>query len=677
LADHRFLRSDLERCSAIPGRVRWQINNYEPNEDFFLELKRILETESGIRDVTTNFKTRRILVLYDTGLDIGWLETVILESQGPRCEVLIPETEGPENIPWQNLAASFLHSPQARQGTLLSFGAALLSAIRIYALGSALNGILRTATVSPLALLAPAVLTNLAVVIVGTTLHIKLKKAGRHKFKQYGLEQEKQIRLAISNRLLHADLSALESQSKTDLANSIRTNLGQIERGFDGASELIDISANTAVLITLFLSLAPKTVWLPVLAIAAMGSVVHKSYKDTLRQYDKADRSRNESDRVLTEMTEGLATVKSYGLEEHFLTRVAAAAGEREIVVSKSANRTISYPLEMELITLLGDSAVTVMTGLTLAAGAITPGTHLILMLVAGHLFFPFSNIGQPLDSINRGIGSHRILKDICSLPLEKQSSEFALSEVAGPLDIEFRDVNFTYPGGRGPTLTNINLQIREGKIVGVVGESGSGKSTLVRLLQRFYTPAQGNITIAGNDIQEMDHIILRSLFACVDQRSYLFEGSIQYNIGLGSEKAGLLDIENAAKSASIHSFVDALPDKYNTQIGVNGSKLSDGQRQRILLARSFLRGAPVLVLDEGTANLDMATEQEILSNIKAHMLGHTVIVVAHHLPAIQDADTIVVMKAGKIVEIGDHNSLVAKNGAYLALLNSKDWNAA
>lgn len=673
MTKHQILQATFERRSVIPGRVRWQINSFPQDAGLYVELEKQLKIEIGVTRAHANPRTGRLLVLHDYRSNIEQLETVISMIVAPTVDILEIEEVEPVANQWPDLRHNFIHSPNARKSSMLFVGAASLSALRIVAMGFATNALWRAPILSFPALLVSPLGINLAVMIGTTLLHKKLKKASREMFKQHGLDQERQIRLAIGHRLLHADLGALESQSTTDLSNSIRTNLGQIERGFDGAAELMNITANTAILANVFLFIAPRLSWLPMLTIAAMGVVVRRSYKDIQRQSDETDKSRNDSDRVLTEMTEGLPTVKSYGLEKHFLRKIVEHTSARNVTIQKASRRTINYPLQLETVTLFGLSAVTLVAGLSVVAGTMSPGTHIILMSVAGYMFYPFSNMGPPLDSINRGMASYHILKEIAALPIEKPSNVAVFSKLKGHRDVEFQNVNFTYPEGRGPTLVDMNLKMEEGKVIGIVGESGSGKSTLIKLLQRFYAPAHGTICIGGVDIQEIGHRDLRSMFACIDQRSFLFEGSLKYNIGLGRENAGQEEIETAAKSAGIHTFINSLPEKYATQIGAKGSKLSDGQRQRVLLARCFLRDAPFLVLDEGTANLDIATEREILSNIKTHMPGHTVIVIAHRLPTIEDADVIVVLKGGRIVEKGNHRSLVQKNGAYQALLSGKN----
>lgn len=644
--------------------------------DTIHSLRETLTAAPGVLKVELNPRTQRVLVFFDRTTDVDALERIIVDTLSNGS----PDTSDQATVgtlseiyPWPELTERWAKSPEAQLGALLTAGSAAFSATRIFTLGGALNGILKGGLPTGRALLGGAVGFNLVAMVISTLLHTELKRKSRDTLRQLGSRLEVEMRMAVANRLMHAELSELDAHSISEIANSIHANLGQIERGFDGASELIDISANTVVLTAMFLALAPHLVWMPLLALGAMASVVHGSYRDMQVQYEAANQSRNASDRMLTELVDGLSTVKSYGLEKRFLADIRHTAASHQQISVEASRRAVNYPLKMELITLLGVSAVALGAGVSLAAGTMNPGTHLVLMMVAGHLFYPFSNLGQPLDSVTRGITAYRSLGRICQIPMEKDDTSSPDTAITLKSGIEFKNVNFAYPGGRGPALRDVNLSIPKGTVVGIVGESGSGKSTLVKLLQRFYDPADGAVLIDGVDIRQTNRASLRGLFACVDQRSYLFEGTVIHNIGLGHAEADLDAIENAASVARIHDFTASLPEGYGTHIGVRGAKLSDGQRQRILIARSLLRQSPVLVLDEGTANLDATTEREILTSMKKHMAGRTVIVVAHRLTAVKNADMIVVMSQGRVVETGTHASLVRKNGAYRALLNSQN----
>jgi ATP-binding cassette subfamily B protein len=236
---------------------------------------------------------------------------------------------------------------------------------------------------------------------------------------------------------------------------------------------------------------------------------------------------------------------------------------------------------------------------------------------------------------------------------------------------VSFHGVQLAFDGGR-PVLNDFNLEVPAGRSIGVVGASGSGKSSLVRLLLRLCQPDAGSITLNCIPIDALPLARLRSIIAVVPQDFVLFNSTIAANIGLGLEGATPFEIENAARLAGLHGFISALPYGYDTTIGERGLRLSGGERQRIAIARAILKDPLVYVFDEATSMLDGPTERAILQNIKAISAGRTTITIAHRLTAIQHADEIAVLAEGRIVERGDHASLLARGGTYAAMWHAQ-----
>jgi ATP-binding cassette subfamily B protein len=480
--------------------------------------------------------------------------------------------------------------------------------------------------------------------------------------------------MRTASTLARADFAALERMSVTVVSNTVRGNLADIERGFDGSGELVYIAANTVVLISAFLVLAPSLVWIPILALVAMAFEARRGYLPIQRRYLAAGKARNLADRELTELVDGLATVRSFGLEQWKLAKVEAAARSYEGASSEAARVAMRNPLRLEFITLLGVSAVTIGAGIVLANGGMSTGTHLVLMMIAGHLFFPFSTLGPSLDSANRGLVADRALTEVSSIPVEKDPSRPVPVPAGAPaVDIAMEGVDFRYPTGRSLALRKASIRIPARSFVGIVGSSGSGKSTIMKLLLRFYDSTDGVIRIDGTDIRRFDRTQLRALFTTIDQQSFVFEDTIAHNIGVGQADADEAFVRAAARAASFAEFAESLPDRYAADVGARGSKLSDGQRQRLLLARALLRPAPVLILDEATSNIDATTEKVVLSNIRALAADRTMIVIAHRLAAVRAADTIFVLDGGRVTESGSHDELVKRrDGRYRALWDSQ-----
>ena len=227
---------------------------------------------------------------------------------------------------------------------------------------------------------------------------------------------------------------------------------------------------------------------------------------------------------------------------------------------------------------------------------------------------------------------------------------------------IEFKDVSFQY--GDKAVLKNLNIQIRRGQVMALVGESGSGKSTIINLLMRFFDATSGQITIGGTPIEDIDLNDLRQNIAMVSQDVFLFNDSVAYNIRTG-DMTQSKEVAAVSRSANAHNFIERLDDKYETRVGDRGNLFSGGEKQRISIARAFYKDAPLLILDEATSALDSISEIEVQKGLDLLMKGRTAIVIAHRLSTITNADIILVLKDGKIVEQGSHKDLLLLAGEY------------
>jgi subfamily B ATP-binding cassette protein MsbA len=228
--------------------------------------------------------------------------------------------------------------------------------------------------------------------------------------------------------------------------------------------------------------------------------------------------------------------------------------------------------------------------------------------------------------------------------------------------------VTFQYESSDAPAVTGVDLAVAAGEVVALVGSSGSGKTTLVSLVPRFYEPSEGGLYIDGHDIREYTLQSLRAQIGMVSQSTVLFDETIQYNIAYGRSDASQADIIEAAKAAYAHDFIQRLPNGYETFIGENGVKLSGGERQRLAIARAILRDSPLLILDEATSALDSESERIVQLALTNLMKNRTTLVIAHRLSTIQNADRIVVLNRGRIVEVGSHQDLLRRDGFYKRL---------
>jgi ATP-binding cassette, subfamily B, bacterial len=233
---------------------------------------------------------------------------------------------------------------------------------------------------------------------------------------------------------------------------------------------------------------------------------------------------------------------------------------------------------------------------------------------------------------------------------------------------IDFEAVRFHYPDAPRPALEDFSMEIRPGETVALVGHSGAGKSTIGRLLLRFYDPGAGRIAVDGCDLREIAVDSLRENVAVLLQETLVFDGTVRENIAYGRAGASDREIEAAARLADAHEFVTVLPQGYDTPIGQKGRLLSGGQRQRIAIARALIRDAPILVLDEPTTGLDLESSRRVLEPLRRLMLGRTTLVISHNLMTVRDADAIVVLDRGRVLDRGTHHELVARGGIYARL---------
>ena len=370
---------------------------------------------------------------------------------------------------------------------------------------------------------------------------------------------------------------------------------------------------------------------------------------------------------VASETITGHEEVKSFGGEEYEIDRFNDASdNNRKQNLKLEATNSIASPL----VQLFVSAALALITWLALDASIVsnmTPGTFIAFFSAAGMLAKPVRQLSEINSQIQKGLAAAEDIFSQLDEKAERNDGTYTSEAVKG--DITFTNLNFSYDTGEGGnTLEDINLTINQGETVAFVGKSGAGKTTLMSLLPRFYDGYEGDISIDDKSISEYEITNLRSHISLVSQNVTLFNDTIANNINYGSAEFDLNKIKEAAKKANADSFIELMADGYDTQTGDDGVLLSGGQRLRIAIARAILKDAPILILDEATSALDSESENYIQEALVELSRNKTTLVIAHRLSTIETADKIVVLDQGKIVEVGDHTSLIQNDDHYAEL---------
>jgi ATP-binding cassette, subfamily B, bacterial MsbA len=412
--------------------------------------------------------------------------------------------------------------------------------------------------------------------------------------------------------------------------------------------------ANSWQLSVLFLIATPLITW-----------IVRYTSKRLQTLSSNVQKAMGQVTHVAEEAIEGYKVIRTFGGEEYERKKFTQATElnqhrEMKIIVTDTIGSSI-----VQLLAAIPISCILFLA--TLPSLKISAGSFVAILGAMISLLRPMRRLSRVNNIIQKGIAGARSVFELLDQPTEKDKGKIVLQQVKG--DIEFQDVNFQYAKHSKHILKNINLKIHAGETIALVGRSGSGKTSLVHLLPRFYEISSGKIFIDNRDICDYHLQELRRQFAFVTQHVNLFNDTVANNIAYGIvENVPLKKIEEAAKAACALEFISQLPMGFDTLIGENGVLLSGGQRQRIAIARAILKEAPILILDEATSALDTESERYIQVALEQLMQNCTTIVIAHRLSTIENADRILVLDSGIILESGSHQELMSENGHYAKL---------
>jgi len=419
-----------------------------------------------------------------------------------------------------------------------------------------------------------------------------------------------------------------------------------------------------ALIIQLF-RLNPKLTLLSLTMGPMVGWLVTLINRKFRRYGRRIQDSMGDVTRVAKESFEAPRLLKVYNAEGHVDSQFESVnEHNRRSNMKLILTKGLSGPI-VQLLTAIGAAFVVALAVSSVIHAQMTAGDFLAFFTALGSLTQPLKDLIGAAGPMQQGIAAAQGIFETLDAPGESRGGGHVVSRVRG--DVRFEDVSFTYDAGAGAALRGITLDAPAGKSVAVVGRTGSGKSTLVNLLPRFYDVKSGRVLVDGVDVREYDLQNLREQISVVSQDVVLFDDTIRNNIAFGREVSDEA-LERAAEAADVLEFVRQLPAGFDTMVGDRGVLFSGGQRQRISIARALLKDAPILILDEATSALDAETERHIQAAIAQLMRNRTTFIIAHRLSTVEQADRIVVLDAGDIVENGTHAELLARGGMYAQL---------
>ncbi len=477
---------------------------------------------------------------------------------------------------------------------------------------------------------------------------------------------EHNLRTETFENVLSLDMKYFENKSSGRLMAILNDDVNQLERFLDtGANKLLQTATTVIVIGGTFLYISPL---IATFAFIPIPIIIFGSFKFTstiASRYESIRESIETLNSNLSNSISGILNVKSFTRESKELDRIESSSNEVRSANYHAIKLSAAFIPIIRVAILFGFTATLLIGGFLALDGEIRVATYSVLLFITQRLLWPLTELGDTFDLYQRAMASfNRIFS------LKNETSDIGNGKIEFKKlekNIELRDVSFSYVEDFN-VLNNVNLTINAGQTTAIVGSTGSGKSTLIKLLLRLYEINNGSISYDSNSLKEIELSSLREKVGLVSQDVFLFEGTVIENIAYGDLNASESEVWNAAQKSEADEFINNLPQKENTIVGERGQKLSGGQRQRISIARAILKNPEILILDEATSSVDNETEAAIQRSLDILKKDRTVIVIAHRLSTVRNADIIYVLENGTVVESGNHDSLLNIEGVYSKL---------
>ena len=484
----------------------------------------------------------------------------------------------------------------------------------------------------------------------------------------------KDLREKLYHKIIHLPVSYYSDARKGDVMSRMLGDINEVQNSFFQVLELVVREPLTIVFsVAAMLAISTKLTLFVFIFIPISGLIISRIGKNLKAKSKKAQQETGYFISILDETLGGMKVVKSYNAENLFISKFNTSVKKLQQLSNSIGNKSnLASPMS-EFLGILTIAVLLWYGGYMVLVDKSLESTAFIgYIALAYTILTPAKNISKASYQVKTGLAAAERVFTLMEEENTITSKPNAIHKETFDTGISLENINFRYKEEN--VLKDFSLQVPKGKTVALVGQSGSGKSTIANLLTRFYDVNEGRITIDGVDIKDMDLQSLRGLMGLVTQDSILFNDTIKANISLGKLDATDGEIIAALQIANAYEFVKDLPEGIYTNIGDSGNKLSGGQKQRLSIARAVLKNPPIMILDEATSALDTESERLVQIALENMMQNRTSIVIAHRLSTIQKADLIVVMQKGKIVEQGNHEELLAKNGTYSKLVSMQSF---